>query len=120
MKTITIETLLALAVLITLASVLGMLRMRDPYQRLHYIAAPASLSAVFITIAIFLQQGLKPECFKAVFTTLALIGMNTVVTHAAARAFRIAETKNWKPKKGETVPIQRGDERVGDGRKEAA
>ncbi len=104
-----IQALLAMAVLIILLSVLGMLRMRDPYQAMHYIAPPASLSAIFITVAIFLQRGLKPESFKALFTALVLIGMNTVVTHAAARAFRIADTKGWRPKKGEEVPIKRGD-----------
>jgi len=119
MKTIAIETLLALAVAITLASVLGMMRMRDAYQRMHYISPPASLSAILITIAIFLQQGLKPESFKAVFVTLVLIGMNTFVTHAAARAFRIAETKHWRPKPGEEVPIRRQDEQVEPERKAA-
>jgi multicomponent Na+:H+ antiporter subunit G len=118
-KTIAIETLIALGVAITLFSVLGMMRMRDPYQRMHYIAPPASLSALLFTLAIFLQQGIKPESFKAGFTTLVLIGMNTVVTHAAARAFRISETKGWKPKPGEEVPIRRSDESV-DKRKEAA
>jgi monovalent cation/proton antiporter MnhG/PhaG subunit len=118
MKTIAIETLLALAVAITLASVLGMMRMRDPYQRMHYIAPPASLSAIFITVAIFLQQGMKPESFKAGFVVLTLVAMNAVVTHTAARAFRIAETKDWRPKEGEEVPIEPADERVE--RKEAA
>jgi len=118
MKTIVIEALIASAVVITLASVLGMLRMKDPFQRMHYISPPASVSALLITIAIFLQQGLKPESFKAAFITLVLIGMNTVVTHAVARAFRIAETKNWRPKPGEEVPVDRLDEPVE--RKEAA
>jgi len=118
MKTIFIEGLIACAVFITVASVLGMMRMKDPYQRMHYISPPASVSAILITIAIFLQQGMKPESFKAVFITLVLIGMNTVVTHAAARAFRIAETRNWRPQDGEEVPIHRPDEPVE--RKEAA
>jgi monovalent cation/proton antiporter MnhG/PhaG subunit len=115
MKTIAIDSLLAGAVLITLGSVFGMLRMRDPYQRMHYISPPASVSAILITIAIFLQQGLKPESFKALFTTLVLIGMNTVVTHAAARALRIAETKDWHPAEGEEVPIRPTDEHVTPG-----
>jgi monovalent cation/proton antiporter MnhG/PhaG subunit len=112
MKAISIDVLLALGVLVTLLSVLGMLRMRDPYQRMHFIAAPASLSAALFTIAIFLQDGLKPESFKALVTTFVLIGMNTVVTHAAARAFRIADTKNWSPKPEEEVPIHPKDEIV--------
>ena len=112
MKTLAIEVMLAAAVLITLISVLGMLRMRDPYQRMHYISPPASLSALLIAIAIFLQQGLKPESFKALFIVLVLTGMNTIVTHAAARAFRIAETENWDRAQGEEVPIRPDDEHV--------
>lgn len=112
MKTIAIDVLLASAVLVAVASVLAMTRMRTPYQKMHYLAAPASLSAIFITVAIFLQRGLKPESFKAVFVTVVMIGMNTVVTHAAARALRIAEIDHWDPESGEEVPTERGDELV--------
>lgn len=112
MKGIAIDILLALGVLITLLSVLGMWRMRDPYQKMHFIAAPAFLSAGCFTAAIFLQDGLKPEGFKALITTFVLIGMNTAVTHAAARAMRISETKDWDPKRGEEVPIHPNDEVV--------
>lgn len=112
MNGIAIDILLALGVLITLVSVLGMWRMRDPYQKMHFIAAPAFLSAGCFTAAIFLQDGLKPEAFKALITTFVLIGMNTAVTHAAARALRISETKNWNPARGEEVPIRPSDEQV--------
>ena len=115
MKTIAIDVLLAAGVLVALVSVLGMMRMRDPVQRMHYIAPPASVSAVLLTIAIFLQDGMKPESFKALATTLVLIGMNTAVTHAAARAFRIADNKDWKPERGEEVPIRPSDEPVRSG-----
>lgn len=117
MKSILIEVFLSAAVVITLVSVLGMWRMRDPFQRMHYISPPASLGAFFITAAIFLQRGLKPESFKAMFATLLLIGMNTMVTHAAARAFRIAEIKDWHPKAGEEVPIKPTDEIVASDKK---
>ncbi len=112
MKAIAIDILLAAGVLITLLSVLGMWRMRDPYQKMHFIAPPASLSAACFTVAIFLQDGLKPEFFKAFVTTIVLIGMNTVVTHAAARALRIAETEDWNPAPGEEVPIRADDKLV--------
>ena len=112
MKDFAIEVLVAAAVLVTLLSLLGMLRMRDPYQRMHYISPPAALTPLFVTVAIFLQNGMKSESFKAALTTLVLIGMNTVVTHAAARAFRMAETKNWHPVSGEEVPIRATDELV--------
>ena len=120
MKTIAIDALVWLAVVITLLSVLGMIRMRDPYQKMHYIAVPASLSALLITLAIFLQRGLKPESFKAAIVTVVLTGMNAVVTHAAARAFRIAEVKDWHPAQGEEVPIKRTDESVTKERRDEA
>ena len=112
MKTIAIDVLLALGVLITLLSLLGMWRMRDPYQRMHFISPPASLSPACFTAAIFLQNGLKPEAFKALVTLFVLVGMNTAVTHAAARALRIAETKDWNPPPDEEVPIHSEDELV--------
>ena len=112
MKSILIDVLLAGAVLITIISVLGMLRVRDPYQRMHYISPPASLSSFLIAIAIFIQRGLKPESFKALFVVFVLVGMNTIVTHATARAFRIAEVPDWDPEEGEEVPILGGDEKV--------
>ena len=115
MKALAIDVLLAVSVLITLLSVLGMWRMRDPYQRMHYISPPASLTSLLIAVAILIQNGLKPEFFKAVVITFVLIGMNTVVTHAATRAFRISETKNWKPAEGEEVPIHSSDELVKPG-----
>jgi hypothetical protein len=67
---------------------------------------------MFITVAIFLQQGFKAVSFKAGFTALVLVGMNTIVTHAAARSFRIAEIKDWHPEKGEEVPVKSSDELV--------
>jgi multicomponent Na+:H+ antiporter subunit G len=112
MNTILIDVFLAAAVLITIVSVLGMLRVRDPYQRLHYIAPPASLSSLLICIAIFIHRGLKPESFKALFVVFVLVSMNTIVTHAAARAFRIAEVPGWDPEPGEEVPVIPTDERV--------
>lgn len=112
MKSLLIDVLLWAAVLITIVSVLGMLRVRDPYQRMHYISPPASLNSFLIAIAIFIQRGLKPESFKALFVVFVLVGMNTIVTHATARAFRIAEVPDWDPAEGEEVPILSSDEKV--------
>lgn len=110
MKAITIDVLLGLAVALTLACCFGMLRMRDAYQRMHFMAPPASLGVGLIVAAIFLQQGMKPESFKALFIVLVLLAMNTIVTHATARAFRIGEMEHWHPLPGQEVPIRGGDE----------
>jgi monovalent cation/proton antiporter MnhG/PhaG subunit len=118
MKTISIDALLALAVLVVWISAAGMLRMRDAYQRMHFMSPPASLTVFLITIAVFLQQGLKPESFKALFIVLILLAMNTVVTHATARAFRIREVAPWRSLPGQEVPIRADDELVMPGKAE--
>ena len=112
MKTLVIEVLVYGAVLIALLSSWLMLRMKDEYQMMHFMAPPASVSVILITIAIFLQRGSKPEAFKAIFTIGVLILMNSIVTHVTARAFRIREIENWKPLEGEEVPLKDDDELI--------
>lgn len=111
--TIVINFLVYAAVAVAFLSAWLMLRMKDEYQMMHFMAPPASVSAMLITIAIFLQQGLKAESFKALFTTGVLLMMNAVVTHATARAFRIRDTKGkWDPAEGEDVPLLPSDEKI--------
>ena len=114
MKTLVIEVLVYAALTLALAASWLMLRMRDEYQMLHFLSPPASLSAIFITVAIFLQQGRKPESFKALFIVGILLMINSVVTHATARAFRLRKIENWRPREGEEVPVQAGDKPVAE------
>jgi multisubunit Na+/H+ antiporter MnhG subunit len=109
--TLAIEFLVHAAVAIALLSAWLMLRMKDEYQMLHFLAPPASVSVILITVAIFLQQGRKPESFKALFIITVLLAMNTVVTHATARAFRIRQAREeLHLEEGQEVPVLPGDE----------
>ena len=111
--TLAVEILVWVSVTIALLSAWLMLRMRDEFQMMHFMAAPASISAILITVAIFIQQGLKPESFKAAFVTVVLVMMNTIVTHATARAFRIRECRpDWQDGPGRQVPLRPSDERM--------
>lgn len=119
--TLAIEVLIYAAVAIALLSAWLMLRMKDEYQMMHFMSPPASLSVILITIAIFLQQGRKPESFKALFIVLVLLMMNTAVTHATARAFRIRKTReDWRPGEGQEVPVLLSDEKLGEHRGDKA
>jgi multisubunit Na+/H+ antiporter MnhG subunit len=116
---IAIDLLQYAAVAIALLCAWLMLRMQDEYQMMHFLAPPASVSVTLITIAIFLQQGHKPESFKALFIVMVLVAMNTVVTHATARAFRIRQVRDeWQPLEGQEVPLQPGDETIKPGSEE--
>lgn len=114
--TFAIELLVYVGAGIALLSAWLMLRMKDEYQMLHFLSPPATVSAVLIAIAIFLQQGRKPESFKALFVMAVLLGINSVVTHATARAFRIRETREkWQIQEGQEVPVLPGDEIIRPG-----
>ena len=112
MKAACIDVLVLGAVLLTLLSAWLMLRMKDEYQMMHFMSPPASVSAGLIAIAIFLQQGFRPESFKALFIVVVLTLMNAVVTHATARAFRIREAHNWHALPGEEVPERSTDKKI--------
>ena len=86
-----IAGLLGLTVLICWIGVLGMWRMREPMQALHYLALPASLGGVVLACAVFLQDGFSQVAIKTALIAGVLLGINSVVTHATARAFRIRQ-----------------------------
>lgn len=88
---VVVAILVGFAVAVDLASAVGLLVMRDPYQRLHYLAPPASIAAVLLTVALFLGEPDKQAALKMLVVTLLLSAVNGVVTHATARAQRIRE-----------------------------
>lgn len=113
--TVIIELLVYTAAAVALVSAWLMLRMKDEYQMMHFMSPPASVSVILITVAVFLQQGRKPESFKSLFIVAVLMMMNTVVTHATARAFRIRKTRqNWQPGTGQEVPVLLSDEKMAE------
>ena len=71
------------------AGVLGMVRMREPMQALHYLALPASLGIVAVAAATWLQLGWSQVALKTTLIAAILLLFNSVVTHATARAFRL-------------------------------
>lgn len=81
--------------------VLGMWRMREPIQALHYLSLPAWGAAVFLTIAVFLQTGNSEVSWKTLLLSVVLLAINSVVAHATARAFRSRELGHWQPRPGD-------------------
>ncbi len=85
--------------------VLGMLRMREPMQALHYLSLPACLGSVLLTIAVFVETGNSNTAWKTLLICLSLLAVNSVVTHATARAFRTRQLGHWEPRPGDPVEI---------------
>ncbi len=92
---IAVDVLLGLGTVVACLSVVGMMVMRDPSQRLHYLAPASSITPVLYTIAIVLESGRHQAAVKAILICVVLLSMNAVLTHATARAIRVKEQGRW-------------------------
>jgi multisubunit Na+/H+ antiporter MnhG subunit len=79
------------AAILALLSAIGMWAMRDPYQRLQYLALPATASAALLALALWLGLSGNQAGAKGTLAALALAGVNGVLTHATARVFKHRE-----------------------------
>ena len=98
--------LLALVVLLAWLGVIGAVRMREPMQALHYLSLPA-VAAVILTVAVFFNAGNGQAAWKTVLIAIILLAINSVVTHATARAFRARELGHWEPRDGDPMEFTR-------------
>ena len=85
--------------------VIGMWRMKEPMQALHYLSLPATGGSVLLTIAVLISQGVGQTFCKVLLVTGVLFATNSVVTHATARAFRARELGHWEPREGDPAEM---------------
>lgn len=97
-QAIAVDVLLGLTALACWVGVVGMIRMRDAYQALHYLAPPAIVGVGALTVAVFVQTGWSEAGWKCAIILIVLVASNSVGTHAAARAFRNREKGHWEPR----------------------
>jgi monovalent cation/proton antiporter MnhG/PhaG subunit len=102
-----VAALLVVGVGVTLAACVGVLVMRDAYDRLHYTAPATTLAPLAIAAAIVLEERLSAAGIKALLVALALLVTNPVLTHATARAARIRQLGEWTVQEGEHVKGER-------------
>jgi multisubunit Na+/H+ antiporter MnhG subunit len=94
---VTADVLLALAVLVVLASCVGVLVMRGVYDKIHFLT-PVSLVAPFlVAVAIGVQMGLRENTSDSWLMLAFLVLAGPILTHATLRAARIREKGDWRP-----------------------
>ena len=103
----TVHVLLVCVMIFCWLGVLGMWRMREPMQALNYLSLPACGATALLTIAVFLQTGNTQAAWKTLLICVVLLAINSVVTHATARAFRSRELGHWQPRPGDPVEFVR-------------
>ena len=78
--------LLAAGVLLVWVCVLGMLRARDAFARLHFPGAAVMVGPPAAAGAILLAEGLSPTAIRGCLIFVVLLLMNGIIAHATARA----------------------------------
>ena len=82
-------------VAVELMCCIGVLVMRQFYNRLHYLGPASTLGAFLIGAALVVQNALKQQGVKSILVVALLVMVGPVLTHATARAARIREFGRW-------------------------
>jgi multisubunit Na+/H+ antiporter MnhG subunit len=104
------DVLLGLAVAIALGASLGVLLMRDAYQKLHFVTPAALVAPVLVALAVLVQTGLDENTGETCLALLFLAIGGPYLSHATMRAIRVREKGDWRPGRG-TKPAGTEQER---------
>jgi monovalent cation/proton antiporter MnhG/PhaG subunit len=110
--TIAVEVLLAVAVGSAGICCIGLVAMKDLYERLHYMSTVSTISIGCVLAAVVIEQGWGQAAIKTSLIVLVMLIMNAVLTHATARAARIRTLGGWMPEesRSEEAGESKGEE----------
>ena len=91
------DILLGLAAALVLASSVGILVMRDAYQKLHYVTPVAVIAPVIVGLAVLVRSGWSENSLETWLALVFVLIGGPFLTHATIRAARIREKGDWRP-----------------------
>jgi multisubunit Na+/H+ antiporter MnhG subunit len=94
-RAIVADGLLGLAAVVVLGSSVGILLMRDVYEKLHYVTPLAVVAPVIVGLAILVQSGWSVNSLQTWLAIAFMVIGAPFLTHATIRAARIRETGDW-------------------------
>ena len=100
------DVLLALAVLTVAAAELGVAVMPDAYARLHYVTPAAIVAPVFVTLAIFVREGLDENTGETIVALFFMIVAAPFLSHATIRAMRVRDSGDWRQPRPDSHPAK--------------
>lgn len=95
-QSVVTDVLLACAVLLVLASSLGVLLMGQVLEKLHFVTPAALVAPLFVALAVTVQQGWSLPTTETWLALLIVAATGPVLAHATARACRIRESGDWR------------------------
>jgi multisubunit Na+/H+ antiporter MnhG subunit len=107
-RQVAVDVLLGLAVLITAVSSVGVLVMRDAFQKLHYVTPVSVVAPALVALAVLVSSSASNRSAVAWLTVLFLVLASACLSHATMRAARIRIQGDWRGR-----PADRGDPPAG-------
>lgn len=98
--------LLGLAVAIVIASAVGVLVMRDAYQKLHFVTPAAMAAPLLVALAIMVHHGLYANTGESFLALGFMVIAGPFISHATIRAIRIREKGDWRPQRSGHAPAE--------------
>ena len=95
-RAIVADILLGLAALVVLGSSVGILVMRDVYQKMHYVTPAAVVAPVLVGLAVLVQSGWSASTAQTWLVLAFIVAGAPFLSHATIRAARIRETGDWR------------------------
>lgn len=96
-----VAVLLAVGVGVVALSSIGVLVVRDAYDRLHYTGPANTVGAFAIALAVIVEEGLSAVSAKVALIAAVVLLTNPLLVHATARAGRVREHGRWMVRPGE-------------------
>ena len=100
-RDVVVYVLLGLAVLVVAGASLGILLMRDAYQKLHFVTPAALIAPLLVTLAVLVRNGLDENTGETCLALVFLVIAGPYLSHATMRAIRVREKGDWRPGKEE-------------------
>jgi multisubunit Na+/H+ antiporter MnhG subunit len=90
------DVFLAAAVALVLASAVGLLVMRDTYQKLHYVTPISLIAPLLLGLAVLAGSGFSENSLQTWLALLFMVAAGPFLSHATIRAARIRQTGDWR------------------------
>jgi multisubunit Na+/H+ antiporter MnhG subunit len=87
--------LLFAGTVLELIAVIGVVAMRDVYDRLHYVGL-AGFGALLIAVSVLVDQWFSLIGDKALATGVLLVTIGPVLVHTTARSLRVRSLGDWR------------------------
>jgi multisubunit Na+/H+ antiporter MnhG subunit len=95
LEDLAVYVLIAIGLGAVVLACVGVVLAADAYDRLHFVG-PSTLGALGIAAAVLVREGPSLIAVKAGLLVAVLVIGSPLVTHATARAARIAARGDWR------------------------